>query len=195
MHFQSKRVYLLVIFLGIIVLTSCQKINTEEKSIRKALVVALHPNGNKRVITEMVSKMRHGPTDLSFIRKSLGTNNLSSVLLLMVNGQAVPNILLYDFSAVDLDVGLLVKKLEEEYSCVVLDDLRDLRWERVATNYYKGTFVVAMNYGLKAKFIFESKIKDKKMILLKLVIAKKTSDNINDGFAVYVLPRNLGTHN
>jgi hypothetical protein len=80
---------------------------------------------------------------------------------------------------------VLAQYLIDHSTLVAAKDVRDLQWARQPNGTFCGSFSVDTSYGLKAKMLFAASEKDGSIAVTKLVVAKKQSTDLADGFAIF----------
>ena len=150
--------------------------------IERAVAAALAPETSPDVWTPVLKSPSSKRADML---KGMGSHNFTSFLFAITDElDRLAKGYSWEFDP-RTSPALFAQYLIDHSTLVAAKDVRDLQWARQPNGTFSGSFSVDTSYGLKAKMLFAASEKDGAIAVTKLVVARKQSTDLAEGFTIF----------
>ena len=157
------------------------------EALRQAVCLA-EPAETVQAVFADLAVAPAGTSQQDALRARLRADNLSFFCLtsdLNRDGAAAG----YAYGNPELDqIAAASMRTAERGSVVVLDDLRDVRWETAADGTAQGGFAFDVGTGYKGACLFQAQPDGEAWKIVRLAIQQTGSDKLEDGWIVFEKP-------
>ena len=159
----------------------------QAEALRQAVCLA-EPAETVQAVFADLAVAPAGTSQQDALRARLRADNLSFFCLtgdLNRDGAAAG----YAYGNPELDqIAAASMRTAERGSVVVLDDLRDVRWETAADGTAQGGFAFDVGTGYKGACLFQAQPDGEAWKIVRLAIQQTGSDKLEDGWIVFEKP-------
>lgn len=156
---------------------------THQVKIKSSIGAALSPECDKATAREALDVIGKAIPDLGLLQYRIGKFNFTSFLLSLTEDSPLDGGE-YEWN-LEFNIASLSEYLHRHLTAVALKDISNLEWESVQADVVEGEFRVSTPYGLNTSFLFVAKKLHRRYLVTKLVIKKKNSSKVDDGYVVF----------